>query len=737
MRHSVLYMAMCCAALLLSAACESDTATRSQQPAEYVPDNSIILDIAPSVLSDAGDVETAILHIDVLIFGEDGGKVWNERATTDGSSTGRIILSAPRDSFTANALYWVYLVANSTAGEETFDAIVDLNALRAMTQADRNIHLTGLDNITAAPEAFLMDAAAYPKGEPEPPSPGPVVLYNGNHADNTELDAVLRRAAAKIEVHIYSGANVTFDSDPVTNNAGYYISNMPYTTSVVAGVDAPAELRTPQQTSGGYFDWSQNEVTVTAYTYAHEWANASSMEQEVRLVVNLPLTYYDSDGTSAKWPQCFYQIPVSRDKILERNTVYRINITVNAPGAVNPSKPVELETLTYDVHEWIDSTINIGGEENRPKYLTLNMTELSMDNTSTDSSLHFSSSSEVSVSVEEVYYIDKFGQRQDYRPGNAAFDSVNAVPESGLDGYITVTSAIPVNNATRYIVLNVTNADGLSESVLVAQSPLETITNIQGWYSYRSDFGGTTYELLNGQSIQPDQEFDDPIEGRTIGCNWDEGGWGSSPGWEYSNTTGNFFTSKVATQRSDGTSRIAYYQWRESHEGWWFPEPPYSYSISTSNVSNLDNARMYHVRISASSGEYSLGRPRLDADGYTDDGADNAELVSPSFMIASQLGATQPIDTKTAAAQHCREYVEVYSDDSGATVHLDDWRLPTRAELEIIMKFQYRENAAMDEVLSGRSYWSASGLVGNTESTSSSGEAIRCVRDNYDESADN
>lgn len=28
----------------------------------------------------------------------------------------------------------------------------------------------------------------------------------------------------------------------------------------------------------------------------------------------------------------------------------------------------------------------------------------------------------------------------------------------------------------------------------------------------------------------------------------------------------------------------------------------------------------------------------------------------------------------------------------------DDWRLPTRAELEIIMEFQYKENAAMDEV---------------------------------------
>lgn len=47
---------------------------------------------------------------------------------------------------------------------------------------------------------------------------------------------------------------------------------------------------------------------------------------------------------------------------------------------------------------------------------------------------------------------------------------------------------------------------------------------------------------------------------------------------------------------------------------------------------------MYHVQITASSGDYTLGQPRI-TNGKTDPGEDNAELVSPSFMIASQLGA--------------------------------------------------------------------------------------------------
>ena len=135
---------------------------------------------------------------------------------------------------------------------------------------------------------------------------------------------------------------------------------------------------------------------------------------------------------------------------------------------------------------------------------------------------------------------------------------------------------------------------------------------------------------------------------------------------------------------------------------------------------------MYHVQITASSGDYTLGQPRI-TNGKTDPGEDNAELVSPSFMIASQLGAVFSISDEEMAASHCREYVEVAQD---GTVY-DDWRLPTRAELEIIMEFQYKENAAMDKVLAGPSYWSASGLVYNNKG-SGTAKTIRCIRDAYD-----
>ena len=87
------------------------------------------------------------------------------------------------------------------------------------------------------------------------------------------------------------------------------------------------------------------------------------------------------------------------------------------------------------------------------------------------------------------------------------------------------------------------------------------------------------------------------------------------------------------------------------------------------------------------------------------------------------------------AASHCREYVEVYKDPvTGEVVILDNWRLPTRAEVEIIIKFQ-NDSEVMDEVLAGKSYWCADTgrtreYVNNPDYTMN-GVGLRCIRDAY------
>lgn len=104
-------------------------------------------------------------------------------------------------------------------------------------------------------------------------------------------------------------------------------------------------------------------------------------------------------------------------------------------------------------------------------------------------------------------------------------------------------------------------------------------------------------------------------------------------------------------------------------------------------------------------------------------------------MIASQLGAVYDVNSVEMAASHCEQYVEV---DTDGNVY-DDWRLPTRAEVEIIIDYQYKTNAAMDEVLAGKYYYCADGgTVYNAKgSSTTNGTAIRCIRDAFDTPAGN
>lgn len=163
------------------------------------------------------------------------------------------------------------------------------------------------------------------------------------------------------------------------------------------------------------------------------------------------------------------------------------------------------------------------------------------------------------------------------------------------------------------------------------------------------------------------------------------------------------------------------------------------------------NNQMYHVVITSTSGDYQLGRPIMSKDTDNKDivdpkNPDNDKLVSPSFMLASQLGNSSTISWEDAKNQ-CKNYVEV---GINGEVY-DDWRLPTAAEINIIIKYQTDDKvntkdnrAVMDYVLnyegqSNPDYWvSRSNYFmhippsgeGTLQGGSSDAEhRVRCVRD--------
>ncbi len=124
-----------------------------------------------------------------------------------------------------------------------------------------------------------------------------------------------------------------------------------------------------------------------------------------------------------------------------------------------------------------------------------------------------------------------------------------------------------------------------------------------------------------------------------------------------------------------------------------------------------------------------------------------------SFELASQLGATERWSYleygwyysrgkwsetskigayKETALCNCATYTETRI-VNGVEVPLDDWRLPTEAEIRLIDQLQNDPNSAVKSIMTGRYYWSAKSdaaieLQGGSEGSPTKAYT-RCVRD--------
>ena len=752
----------------------------------YTPENidlpineNIVIDLGATTRASDDSTESYVDHIDIFVFKNGGGtpteKAHYERQHLNNSRT--LTLNATRSSFNENEAYYLYLVANSNIDQATFSAMSDYNALLNAKQEDPLLYLAGLviEGVDT-PRYFLMDAVAEgANGEKA------IVINNKNITEALTLSATLRRAAAKVVVSISAGENIVFKNFPESDGlvgASYYVNNLPYDAFLLAEAksdeDIEAQVRNTSRGSSKYFVWSPDsepkKSSLTVYAYPNHWSNTSILEHESCIVMNLPMAYTEG-GVTTDYHNNWYKIPMTDDQTLRRNNFYDVQITINRPGASSATKPVDITDISYEVEEWVNQSINVGGED-KPKYLMVNRKEMEMHNETIDSStLEFASSSPVTISIKrtngnnEVYYYNKYGDK--------VYENLNITGSTngGIAGNITIdTKQLPSKNAIRYFTLVVTNQDGLSKEVSVAQYPLVYITNILSHYAYRSDFlGNDTSGTATGDHYENRSSYSRFAVNYTNGAHSYNSGGSDASG---------FFVAKVvgATYSSGnykGLARVDYYT-----------------SNRQSTFRDNYNPRMYHIRITSTSSEYVLGRPKI-TNGVTDPGEDNANMVSPSFMIASRVGSiitnnlptvnysgiVEPNPTDYGAtkrgysviwptgsnkagydaayaeyeaaraqrvtdtyhpiyAEHAKQYVEVYKDpETGKTVHLSDWRLPTRAELEIIYKFQGSKSDiasadAIDFLLNGSYYMSASGFVYNSNNDTS-GYGIRCIRDVY------
>lgn len=526
----------------------------------------------------------------------------------------------------------------------------------------------------------------------------------------------LARAAAKIALTIH------VDVEGYTaGQAKWQLKNYNAKTTIF-GSNTASELKDGEMVEA---QGVSGEYTVTTYSYATQWDDDTKAPA---IYLQVPLT---ADGNTE---MNYYKIPV-RDpkatgedaKTLNRNTIYTIDAKINNKGGSSEIGYITAGKVVYDVLPWSDGgTTDIDANTS---YLMVTPKVVYMKNVDTDMSVTYKSSSPVTIVSKKVYYIDNEGNTEEYFQGyvETVYETVtytttekvwvwdiwpikghnedrevektekkevqfkpyptkielqNEKDGENLGGKIVINSPIPKNRFSKYIVLTLKNAEGKEATVKYKQSPLIETQNFFGDYSSRS-----------------------------------------KSGWAYRKPNGELVRNRLYTYDYNGGYQAKYYKNSDIN----------SFYDDTS-FDNLKNNRMYIIQVSSTKdSKYNIAHPNIDkSTGYTND-----EVVSPAFMIASQLGAVRSANfDQSGAKTHCETYREVKK-ENGKQVIYDGWRLPTKTEIQFIVDFQkesYKNHKGetkqpIKPVLEGANYYTLNNKTVATGVESGNEVFVRCVRD--------
>lgn len=530
------------------------------------------------------------------------------------------------------------------------------------------------------------------------------------------------------------------------------------------------------------------------YTYVNRWDDF--INNETMLLIDLPGRYDEggnpgTDNSNAEvLTHNFYKVPIISNvepQVFQRNTFYQITATVDMKGTETVDVPVELTDVQFKTAPWNDDVINVG-EGDTPSYLVLNETHVDIRNADGYDGLEFYSSSPITsvaivgfkdqttateAGVDFIYpgdgeaipgafFVDKNNKRQEVDPDDPnnddprwgdenKDDKISVEWDSGVTkGKINLTSTTPENVTKRYITLAVTNEVG-TKYVVIEQYPLEYIQPIQGYYSYRDDFWSGEGKLAFNASGTFTTRVEVEQTRNFLGTSTEI----ISPSIENSNR---YFSSKVFNETDEQIYQYRVemltdvddpgWSWGGWTEGYWGNSTrngihnncEFEFSMTSSDEN--DNPMMYFITITQTADNYKIAHPLREEINFGTEQSpniqsvavkteENDKLVSPQFMLASQLGTTSSNAGWTNARAHCANYVETYK-IGDQVYHLDDWRLPTSAEIEVIIRYQNNPNTqdVMATVLAGANYYvtkeNGSAATGVESGTS---VYIRCIRD--------
>ncbi|MBO7140202.1 MAG: hypothetical protein J6W19_06510 [Prevotella sp.] len=523
--------------------------------------------------------------------------------------------------------------------------------------------------------------------------------------------------------------------------------------------------------------------SITTYSYPMAWEKSLAINDAPFIMISVRFDEWDETDGEGEWKAnyYYYRIPVCDENIvtsLDRNKIYIVNAIIDSYGSVGDNVEQDV-TLEYEVMDWRNDDADNSNVIGKPlDFLMVSPLHFNLYGDGAESvtlDAHSPNGKRVLVKDVVVTWIDASGQER-----HDKVNDLQTVPGEATDGKITVSSTVMPNHAVKTITFTVYlegHENDMAHTVTIKHFPVENIQNFAG--SWSSKIGGTAYEYRNSNA-------NGYIQLGEISK--------TSPGFLYQKTSVQISQSQYTLFQNEGYdvsrsgngwfgytyylndywivyARLANRQWidweadqtvHNTQKGcqddnfkakMFNPSdgliyPIYDNSTNNNNtrfaatitatvprsMSGLTNNHMYVVQISSTSDKYILGKPILTKGAYNGTNTQsNDDVVSPAFMIASQLGAVSTFtgnDAALNAAIHCSNYLEVGTDGTRYT----GWRLPTASEIAVIADRQNDPNYNPDvitEVLGGDYYYNLAGgrsfVIGKDQNSENT--YVRCVRD--------
>lgn len=710
--------------------------------------------------------------LDVFVQGIDDQSYWKEYHLNQAVADKELHFLAQswiNEGLEIGKHYDIYVACNN---RNTNNELGSLEKLKSSTTKDNGIYtLKG----TEAEKTFLIDGYLQ-KWTPDAKS------------QTQEFDVKLKRAAAKIAVNI----SLSEEFKKKLNDEGYSVESLKWryvnfctnVADIAGGNAVEPKLSSGTTTLLNPTSSEDMKYSILTYTYPFAWGD-DVLQKAPYLLVQIN---YAKSGEKTKTN--YYRIPVCNEATvdhLERNNIYHVNAIINSYGSTTELVEDNKVQLQYEVAEWTEENAEIvnvhdllylkvvpgsydlkgeGKQSVTLQYFAPDNKKVLIKNVETTTDEKF-----------EAYYYDKDGKSISHTDGTTVSD-----PDT-KNKTITVTSTALANRAVKYIKFRVYlegHEEDLHQDIVVKHFPIDNIQNIEGswssktgdgydvtetsrnnflyytnisdyYYSYsnyyrthdtsveyavNNDIGdnGVYYFATNPTTNGASRDnYDYHVENTYYryqhyykATRWSQNWVMWDPDSYTSYTTGKTYYDDIFYAKTfDGTRCWAIGYDERTHTA---QTTTYYYDDGWErwerDFSNLTNNHMYVIQIEGTSKDYILGRPHINSNNMSDD-----QVVSPAFMIASQLGAILPTSASKAAT-HCAHYMEVAKDGTKYT----GWRLPTKSEIEVINKYQNDKDAQdiITKVLGGQYYWCLDGSAIKIDGGSGGSEDeayTRCVRD--------